>query len=307
MPNEVLSALGLPPGRRAVIPHQDDVGMCHGANRAFFELAGAGFITCGSVMIPCPWFSEVAEQAAARSDAGLDVDLGVHLTLTSEWPHYRWRPLTTTSRASGLLDDHGYFWRNLKALAAACPSPDAVEAELTAQVERALAAGIDVTHLDTHMGASFLPDLLDVYVRLGERFRVPVLLPRRPETFLDELKLDIPPGPMRAAAQRAESHGMPLVDEFRMTPGVPSAESDAAYRTMIGTVPAGLTFLSVHPNAPGDIETIVPPRAHWRTDEYRIFSSAAFREWLDGQDLEVIGFRPLRELLRQRSRAAAQA
>ena len=100
---------------------------------------------------------------------------------------------------------------------------------------------------------------------------------------------------------------MPLVDEFRMTPGVASAESDAAYRTMVGTVPAGLPFLSVHPNAPGDIETIVPPRAHWRTDEYRIFSSPAFREWLDDQDLEVIGFRPLRELLRHRSRAAAQA
>lgn len=297
MVNGVLSALGLAAGRRAVIPHQDDVGMCHGANRAFFELAGAGFITCGSVMVPCPWFSEVAEQAAARRD----VDLGVHLTLTSEWPHYRWRPLTTTSPASGLLDEHGYFWRNLKALAAARPSPDAVEAELTAQVERALAAGIDVTHLDTHMGASFLPDLLDVYVRLGERYRVPVLLPRRPETFLKELGLEIPAEPMRAAARRAESHGMPIVDEFRMTPGVASAESDAAYRTMIGTVNAGLTFLSVHPNAPGDIETIVPPRAHWRTDEYRIFSGAAFREWLAGQDLQLLGFRPLREVMRQRS------
>jgi predicted glycoside hydrolase/deacetylase ChbG (UPF0249 family) len=295
--SNVLAALGVAPDRRAVIPHQDDVGMCHGANRAFFELAGAGFITCGSVMVPCPWFPEIAEQAAAQRE----IDLGVHLTLTSEWPHYRWRPLTIASRASGLLDEHGYFPRNVKLLAAARPNPEAVEIELTAQVDRALAAGIDVTHLDTHMGACFLPELLDVYARLGERYRVPVLLPRRPETFLGELKLDIPLEPMRAAARRAESGGMPLVDEFRMTPGVPSSESDAAYRTMIGTVPAGLTFLSVHPNTSGDIETIVPPRAHWRTDEHRIFTGKPFRAWLAAQDLVALGFRPLRELMRQRA------
>ena len=90
---------------------------------------------------------------------------------------------------------------------------------------------------------------------------------------------------------------MPLVDEFRMTPGVASAESDAAYRTMIGTVPAGLTFLSVHPNAPGDIETIVPPRAHWRTDEYRLFASGKPRRWLADAGIEAIGMRPFLEAL----------
>ena len=93
---------------RAVILHVDDLAMCHGANRAYLELAAQGAVTCGSVMVPCPWFREIAEAAAA--DPALD--LGVHLTLTSEWEHYRWRPLSTTSRASGLIDDDGYFWRD---------------------------------------------------------------------------------------------------------------------------------------------------------------------------------------------------
>ena len=76
--------------RARVVIHQDDVGMCHGANTAFVELARAGAITSGSVMVPCPWFTEIAEIAAA--DPALD--LGVHLTLTAEKAHYRWRPIS---------------------------------------------------------------------------------------------------------------------------------------------------------------------------------------------------------------------
>jgi predicted glycoside hydrolase/deacetylase ChbG (UPF0249 family) len=99
---------------RAVILHVDDLAMCHGANRAYLELARAGHVTCGSVMVPCPWFREIAEVAAA--DPG--IDLGIHLTLTSEWAQYRWRPISTTSRASGLIDGDGYFWRDVKSLRA---------------------------------------------------------------------------------------------------------------------------------------------------------------------------------------------
>src|SRR5918911_3709108 len=95
---------------RAVILHVDDLAMCHGANRAYLELAAAGLVTCGSVMVPCPWFREIAEAADPK------LDLGVHLTLTSEWPHYRWRPLSTASPASGLIDDEGYLWRDVASL-----------------------------------------------------------------------------------------------------------------------------------------------------------------------------------------------
>src|SRR5579871_2068233 len=80
---------------RGVILHVDDLAMCHGANRAYLDLARAGCATCGSVMVPCPWFLDIAEAAAAEPA----LDLGVHLTLTSEWRHYRWRPLSTASRA----------------------------------------------------------------------------------------------------------------------------------------------------------------------------------------------------------------
>lgn len=280
---------------REAILHVDDVGMCHGANRAFLELFRAGRVTCGSVMVPCPWFPEIAAEAAADPS----LDLGVHLTLTSEWPGYRWRPLSTTSPASGLLDDDGFFPRNLPALAPRV-APEAAEAEMRAQVERALASGIDPTHVDTHMGAALLPNLIDAYLRVARDYRLPALLPRRQAGYAGVLGLGTLTGadwPERAAALAAE--GMPLVDDFRMTPGVPSAESEAAYRDLVHTLPEGLTFVAIHPNAPGDIEAIVPPRAHFRTDEYHLLDSGRIAAWLEEAGVATVGCRDMRDRYRE--------
>ena len=158
---------------RAVILHVDDLAMCHGANRALLELAAVGAVTCGSVMVPCPWFREIAEAAAA--DPALD--LGVHLTLTSEWQHYRWRPLSTTSRASGLIDEDGYLWRDTASFRAHLV-PEAAEAELRAQIDLALAAGIKPSHIDAHMAAAMLPELIELHVQLALDYGVVPVLPR---------------------------------------------------------------------------------------------------------------------------------
>ncbi|MBT3360984.1 MAG: ChbG/HpnK family deacetylase, partial [Rhodospirillales bacterium] len=182
--NPTSKALGLDPHTRAVIIHADDVGMCHGANQAFVELSWAGAITCGSVMVPCPWFPEMADLAAGEPK----FDLGVHLTLTCEWPGYRWRPLVSASPASGLVDSDGFMWRRV-ALLAEHVEPEAAEMEMRAQIDRALAAGIDVTHIDTHMGAAAIPSLVDIYVRLGQEYQLPILLPRRPEEYFRVLRM----------------------------------------------------------------------------------------------------------------------
>ena len=141
---------------RRLIAHIDDVGMCHGANAAFVELFGRGFVTSGSVMVPCPWFPEAAAIAAA--DPALDV--GVHLTLTSEQTPYRWRPLTAPPRSAGLTDEQGYFWPDVPRARKA--SPEAVEAEPRAQIETALAAGIDPSHFDAHMGTAQMPEFVAI-------------------------------------------------------------------------------------------------------------------------------------------------
>jgi len=280
--------------RRILIPHLDDVGMCHGANRAMLELSKAGVLTCGSVMVPCPWFPEIAQAFRTRRD----LDLGVHLTLTSEWQGYRWRPLSGTSRKGGLVDDDGYMWRNCVLLRRHV-DPVAAEEEMRAQIEAALSAGIDVTHLDTHMGAAAVPELVEIYLRLGRAYRLPVLLPREIASYLDVLKLGaVRPEDYRPWLEALEAEGAQFVDRFLMTPGVPSAEADATYRRLISELRPGVTFLSLHANAPGDIETIVPDRAHWRTDEYRILGDPAFAGFVRDQGVELSGMRALRARLR---------
>lgn len=274
---------------RTVILHADDVGMCHGANQAFLQLVRAGAIDCGSVMVPCPWFPEIAHAAAGEPA----LDLGVHLTLTSEWFSYRWGPIT---HAPSLLDRDGYFPRDVPALRAGLDAGEA-EAEMRAQIERALAAGIDVTHLDTHMGAALAPELLAATLRLAEKFRLPLLLPRRIESYLSALRL----GEVDAGVYAGAGAASPI-DGFAMTPGHAPGTAEAAYRRLLLEVGPGTTFISLHPNLAGDIAAIEArhPRQqpHWRIEETALFASLAPARWLAAAGIARTGMRALRDALR---------
>jgi predicted glycoside hydrolase/deacetylase ChbG (UPF0249 family) len=269
---------------RAVILHVDDLAMCHGGNQAYLELARAGFVTCGSVMVCCPWFSEVAEAAAA--EPGLD--LGVHLTLTSEWRHYRWRPLSTASRASGLIDDDGYFWRDVASLRAHLV-PEAAEAELRAQIERAQAAGIQPTHIDAHMAAAMLPELIDLHVRLALDYGVVPALPRGIRWAPER-------DSYQAALARLDAAGLPVIDHFRGTLPVTAEETAPRYRETIEGLAPGVTLFALHATIPGEIETIAPDHVGWRTREYALFASGAIAEWCAASRVTPIGYREIGRL-----------
>jgi len=278
--------------QKFVIAHVDDVGMCHGANTAFAAVFGKGFITSGSVMVPCPWFREIAEMTAADPQ----FDLGVHLTLTSEWRHYRWRPLTGASKSSGLVDNDGYMWRTARA-AHEHADPDAVESELRAQIDAALAAGIDATHLDCHMGTALAGKFANVYLRLGRDYRLPVLFPRHWDNYGAGLKLgDVHAERHAARLADLEARNHPIIDRFVETPW--DALGDvAAYRRMIADVTPGLTFLAFHPNHAGDIDVIDPPRARCRISEAQLLPDPAFVADVRRHDFTLLGFRDMRDRL----------
>lgn len=159
MGNSLWRDMGLD-GRRALIIHEDDLGSTHSANQAYFDLG----LPTGSVMMPCAW---------AKQMTGVPGDIGLHCTLNSEWSHLRWRPLTT---GASLVDGEGYFHATVEAAWAHIRAEEA-EAELRAQINAALRIGIDVTHIDTHMGAILRPDIAECYVRLALEFGVPAMLP----------------------------------------------------------------------------------------------------------------------------------
>jgi hypothetical protein len=277
-----------------LIPHVDDLGVSHGANRAFVELFGLGFVTCGSVMPPCAWFPEMALMAKERSA----LDVGVHLTLTSESRACRWRPISTVSPASGLLDGDGYMWPDVPSLRRHADAA-AVETELRAQIEAAQGAGLDVTHLDTHMGAAAAPELAAIYAALGREYRLPVLLTRDSASYDSVL----PMGPVERGfydglIAELEGEGVPLVDRFAMGLAMRHLSCDEAFRQMVRHAGPGITFLSLHCNAPGDIEAMHPNDAAWRIAEYELLQKPDFLAWVAAQDVRLAGFREIRDRYR---------
>lgn len=280
--------------KRAVVIHEDDVGMTHGANTAFVDLCGRGTCSSGSVMVPCPWFSEAAEIAAANSA----LDLGVHLTLTSEQKPYRWRPLTAPPASAGLTDEFGFFWPDVPSVRSNAV-PEAVEAELRAQIDTALAAGIDLTHLDSHMGTVLMPEFVSMYRRLGHDYRLPILLVKdlarfNPASYAGPLSTER----YDAEVATARAEGGPIFEIIFETPWDRATDAESAYRNIFAEIPEGLTYLSLHFNAPGDFEVIDPESAHIRTEEYALFQTPRISEWIREFGLEIIGMRGMRDELR---------
>jgi hypothetical protein len=149
------------------------------------------------------------------------------------------------------------------------------------------------------MGVAFIPELFDIYLRLGKDYQLPVLLPRTIADYTSVLELgDHTLDRYEDAVKDMEHLGWPLVDHFRMTPGVPTEQARSAYYELIGSLPGGLTYVALHPTRPGEIESIVPPRAHYRTDEYRLLQEPNFLEFVHHQKITTIGFRKIRDRLR---------
>ena len=265
--------------------------MNHGANTAFVELSGRGICTAGSVMVPCPWFPEIASLAGENPQ----LDIGVHLTLNSDMGPYKWRPLTGVS-GNGLTGPDGYFWPDVPSVRKYARR-DAVEAELRAQIETALAAGIDVTHLDCHMGAAMMPEFVDIYERLGAEFNLPLLLMRDYRTFsVMSYVGPVTTDEFNRARDAAEYRGNPIVAMQLETIWDWPDGIEAAYRGLFNSVPEGLSWLALHFNAPGEVE-LFDHEAHIRTGEYNFFRGGRAAELMTEYGLVPVGVRQWRELL----------
>jgi predicted glycoside hydrolase/deacetylase ChbG (UPF0249 family) len=294
--NAFLERLGFAPEDRVVIFHADDLGMCHAMNEAFMEIVRQGFLRTGAVMVPCPWFPELA--AFAREQAGA-LDIGVHLTLTSEWQTYRWGPISTRDPGSGLLDAEGYFWRETEAVHAHM-NAEAAAAELRAQIERALAAGIDVTHIDTHMGSVLHPELALVYIGLAQEYRIPAMIPR---LSLEELT---GMGISREMAQTfvtmrnvlEESGTLPVIDHLRsLEEPTPDARLEK-YAAVLRALPPGLTHLLFHAARPGEEIRAIAPDWPMRVADYSVFAGEGVRRLVEETGVKVLPYRALREVMR---------
>lgn len=281
----IAERLGLPSDAKLLILHADDLGVAHSVNVASFEALDRGAISSASIMVPTPWITEVAAYARAHPNA----DLGIHLTLTSDWDTYRWGSVESKDRVPSLLDSTGTFPSDVPPVAARAKLQE-VELELRAQIDRALALGIRPTHIDSHMGALFAtPELIATYVKVAHDYRLPFLALRVP-----------PPAPP-----------MPLSDNDIVLDAliiagedVPRDQWKAFYLNAVANLKPGLTEMIVHLGRDdAELQAVMvnhePYGSAWRQRDFDVVTSAEFRKALQDNRVTLVTWRDLQKLAQQ--------
>jgi chitin disaccharide deacetylase len=290
-PNPLLKKIGLSIHDRLVIIHADDTGMCQASLRAYEELTQRGFISSASTMVPCSWFPAVASFCRENPKT----DMGVHLTLTSEWSNYRWSALSTTDPTSGIIDSEGYFFRTSEEVQAKA-EPDAVNLELQAQINRALSAGINITHIDTHMFSIAHQKFVINYIELALKLRLPLLLPRMDEMSYHQLGFDHDLTSIATnMVHHLEDQGIPLVDFVTGLDLDKPQNRKKQAKKVLSELPPGITHFIIHPSiATPELRAIAPD---WksRVADFRTFMDEDLQKYISQIGLHLIGYQTLKD------------
>ena len=275
----IAKRLGYPADAKLLIIHADDVGMSHSVNIATFAALEKGWITSASIMVPCPWFKEAADFARLHPE----MDLGLHLTLTSEWPKYRWEPVD--DQFGTLLDKKGYLYRGERAMAAHA-APEEAAQELRAQIEMARAAGVHFTHFDSHMGTVFdSPQLFQAYQDLAREYHVPSLIAAHGSPH------------MRRGSEADPD--MLLIDRtLQLKPGVPHRWWLKAYKRMLAPLGPGVYELIVHLGYDDpELRQITSHHSNWgacwRQRDLEVISNPEFQKFLREQGFVLVRWKDL--------------
>ena len=292
-PNPVLKKLGLAVTDRVVIIHTDDIGMNQSNVDAFADLWEVGNISSGAIMMPCSWSNAALDYARSHPQA----DLGVHLTLTSEWEFYRWGPISTRDPRSGMMDTEGYFYHTSEEVQK-FGRPQAVKKELETQVARALKAGLKPTHVDTHMGSVATVKFMNFYIQLAKKNKLPPMIFRMDEQEWRANGLD--PITSKLAARlilKLEEQGVPLLDHLVGMPLDTVEDHMARAKQYLSDLKPGITHFIIHPNKDTPELRAIAPDWRGRVGNYNDFLSDEIRKHIKEIGLQVIGYRALAELM----------
>jgi len=280
----VAERLGHPKNAKLLILHADDIGVAHSENAATFDALDKGAVNSGSIMMPTPWVTEVAEYAKKHPNA----DLGLHLTLTSEWNTYRWGGLAPRDQVTSLYDADGTFPRETDVVAKRAKM-DEVEKELRAQIDRAYAIGIKPTHVDSHMYALYnTPELFRTYARVARSYKLP---------FLGVF--DSPTAAIRSELLPTDI--VPDVTIMRLQKGTPE-EWRKYYLDAIRGLKPGLTVMLVHLGYDdAELRAVTTGwdswGADWRQRDYDVLTSAEFKQALKDNGIVLVTWREIQKAM----------
>jgi predicted glycoside hydrolase/deacetylase ChbG (UPF0249 family) len=281
----VAERLGYPADAKLLIIHADDLAVAHSVNAASFAALDTNAVTSASIMVACAWLTEISSYAKTHPDA----DLGLHLTLTSEWKTYRWGPVESTDKVSSLLAPDGYLWPDAES-AARNIKPEQAEREIRAQIQRAIALGIRPTHLDSHMGTLFAtPQLFSVFVKVAHELKLPFLA----VNVTDE---------RRKLLALLTERDIVLDSLVMADPSIKPGSWEVFYSSAIKNLKPGLTEMIVHlghDDAELQAVTFDHPDygSAWRQRDFDVVTSPTFKKLLAENHIVLVRWRDLGKLL----------
>ena len=286
-----------PQAKRYAIIHSDDAGMSHSVNLATIEGMEKGIVSSCSIMVPCPWFPEFAKYAKEHPEK----DYGIHLTLNSEFDNYRWGPVAPRDKVPSLVDPDGYLWGD-KEQVQKHARPAEVEIELRAQIDKALNAGIRLSHLDTHMGTVISTgEMLEIYVRLGLEYKLPVMMIRNIPPYIAVEYPDLFQK-HQEYSKELESQGLPVLDAlYQFYSGKKHEEREALYLKTLKESGPGVTQIIIHCGY-DDRELQGITSSHFiRGNDTRIFTDPKVAEQIREMGVEIVSWTQLREMQNKQS------
>jgi len=282
--------LGYPKDAKLLILHADDIGVSHSENMASVSAMEKGCISSGSIMVPCPWFPEIAAYVQKHPE----YDFGLHITLTSEWKYYKWGPVTPAYEIPGLVNKNGFLYSTVDSVKQSATAAE-VEKETRNQVKRAIQFGINPTHLDAHMFTALNRlDFMKAYLKVGHEFKIPVFLYRHLESELN-FKFD-----------SLVSDKDVIVDTIvTVLPENFKTGVHDFYISSLRNLKPGLTYYIIH-TAFDDEEMkavtigFTDWGSAWRQEEYNFFSSSECAKLLKENNIYVITWKEIRDKITRR-------
>lgn len=298
--------LGFPKGSKVLILHVDDVGMSWDSNMGAITAIEKGVATSVSIMMPCPWVPGFVHYLKEHPT----IDAGLHLTLTSEWKDYRWGPLSGISVTPGLVDSEGALWPSVPEVVSHA-SPDEVEKEITAQIERARKMGFEPTHLDSHMGTLFAtPQFLERYIKVGITNRIPVMFPGgHASMILNQIGTSSEmQSQLKQAGKMLWDAGLPVLDDLHNVSynfDYPKDEkvsdeklqkfATTRYIETIRELKPGLTMVIMHCTQPSPVFPFISDSGKIRKGDLLAMTDPAFRKFLSDEKIILTTWREVYE------------
>jgi predicted glycoside hydrolase/deacetylase ChbG (UPF0249 family) len=282
--------LGFPAGKKVILLHCDDGGMCNEANIAIHNYFEKGDIQSAAVMVPCPYSGELVEWAKTLDSP----DIGVHLTLTSEWKEYRWGPVSDTSKVPGLIDPEGKMWHDVPDVIIHASAEEA-ETEIRAQINKVLAMGYTPSHIDTHMGTMYGSiDYIKVFLKIAQEYNIPANAidlsdPAIAENFKQQ---GYPITP--EVVELLNQYSLPRLDNFSSVPDGNSYENKREnFFKLLNSLDPGITEIIFHPSVETDNLKAITDSWQQRVWDAQLFSDPVVKSFFKDNDIIITTWREI--------------